>query len=105
VASKPAKPATVTKPEVRERVHLAPRWRVIIHNDDATPMDFVVSILTSVFRLERPAAFKVMLEAHTTGVAHVVTLALEEAETRVEKAHGLARAKGWPLTFTYEPNV
>ncbi len=97
------RPGIETKPETRERVELAPRYRVIIHNDDVTPMDFVVSILASVFRLALKESAGIMLEAHEKGVAHVVTLALEEAEVRVEKAHGLARAKRYPLTFTYEP--
>ena len=101
----PRKPSVETEPEVDQRVSLAPRWRVIIHNDDVTPMDFVVAILLGVFRLEGQRATKVMLEAHQTGVAHVITLALEEAEVRVERAHALARAKRWPLTFTYEPDA
>jgi ATP-dependent Clp protease adaptor protein ClpS len=99
------RPSTVTRPEVREKVELAPRWRVIIHNDDVTPMEFVVGILLGVFGLERVRATRVMLEAHTSGVAHVVTLALEEAEARVDKAHGLARVKRYPLTFSYEPDA
>jgi ATP-dependent Clp protease adaptor protein ClpS len=103
--AEPRKPAVETETQVRERVELAPRWRVIIHNDDVTPMDFVVAILLGVFRLELPRANSVMLEAHHTGVAHVITLALEEAEVRVERAHALARAKRWPLTFTYEPDA
>jgi ATP-dependent Clp protease adaptor protein ClpS len=99
------KPQPTATPEVDERVALAPRWRVIIHNDDVTPMPFVVAILLGVFRLGPPRAESVMLEAHHTGAAHVVTLALEEAEVRVEKAHALARAKRFPLTFTYEPDA
>jgi len=98
-------PRTTTRPEVREKTELAPRWRVIIHNDDVTPMDFVVGILLGIFALERVRATRVMLEAHTTGVAHVVTLALEEAEARVDKAHSLARTKRYPLTFSYEPDL
>jgi ATP-dependent Clp protease adaptor protein ClpS len=97
------KPRVETKPRTTERTELAPRYRVLIHNDDLTPMDFVVAILAGVFHLGAKDASRVMLEAHTSGVAHVVTLALEEAEVRVEKAHGLARAKRWPLTFSYEP--
>ncbi len=95
---------TETETQVDERTKIAPRWRVIIHNDDVTPMDFVVKVLMGVFRLGLGAADDVMLEAHHTGVAHVVTLPLEEAEVRVEKAHSLARTQRYPLTFTYEPD-
>jgi ATP-dependent Clp protease adaptor protein ClpS len=97
------RPDTGTETETEERTELARRWRVLIHNDDVTPMDFVVLVLVSVFRLRLGEADRVMLEAHQTGVAHVVSLPLEEAEVRVEKAHALARAKRFPLTFTYEP--
>ena len=99
------RPGIEVRPETKERTQLAPRWRVIIHNDDVTPMDFVVLVLLGVFRLERSRATRVMLEAHEKGVAHVATLALEEAEVRVEKAHGMARVKRYPLTFTYEPDA
>ena len=68
-------------------------------------MDFVVLVLVGVFKLELKHASRVMVEAHKSGVAHVITLALEEAEVRVEKAHGLARVKRYPLTFTYEPDA
>jgi len=94
---------TETETETREKTELARPWRVIVHNDDVTPMDFVVRILTGVFALAATRAARVMLEAHHQGVAHVATLPLEEAEARVEKAHALARASGYPLTFTYEP--
>ncbi|MBI3724399.1 ATP-dependent Clp protease adaptor ClpS [bacterium] len=95
----------VALPEVseQEETRLAPRYRVLVHNDDVTPMDFVVGILRSVFGLSVAQSVAVMLRAHTGSVAHVTTLALEEAEVRCEKAHGLARAKRYPLTFTYEP--
>jgi ATP-dependent Clp protease adapter protein ClpS len=45
----------------------------------------------------------VMLTAHFTGLAYVQTVGLEEAKYRVGQAHGLARANGYPLTFTIEP--
>jgi ATP-dependent Clp protease adaptor protein ClpS len=76
---------------------------VLIHNDDVTPMDFVTIILRQVFQLTAPQAEHVMLRAHYTGLAHVMTLPLEEAKYRVGRAHGLARAAGYPLTFSIEP--
>ena len=97
--------ATITEPKIDERVALAPPWRVVIHNDYVTPMEFVIAILVGVFRLEMLRAEEVMLEAHKTGAAHVVTLTLEEAEARVQKAHALARAARYPLTFTYESDA
>ena len=96
-------PGTATEVETVAREALAPRWRVLVHNDDVTPMDFVVRILVGVFALGGLQAGKVMLEAHFRGIALVAVYSLEEAEARVERAHGLARAARWPLTFTYEP--
>ncbi len=91
------------EPETREKTRLTPMYRVLIHNDDVTPMDFVVKILTEVFRLGTFQACRVMLEAHTSGVAHVVTEPLERAEFHVDQCRSLARPRGFPLTLTYEP--
>jgi len=75
---------------------------IFVHNDDVTPMDFVVIVLRQIFLLSLPEAERVMLRAHYTGLAYVQTVPLEEAKYRVGKAHSLARAAGYPLTFTIE---
>jgi ATP-dependent Clp protease adaptor protein ClpS len=79
-------------------------YRVIIRNDDVTPMEFVVVILQTFFDLDMDRAFAIMLEAHHEGHAHVVTLPYEEAKERVYGAHSAARAAGYPLTFYLEPD-
>ncbi len=79
--------------------------RVIIHNDDVTLYDFVILILRQVFGLAPFHAERVTLRAHLTGVAHVITLPVEEAKHRVGRAHGLARQAGFPLSFTIEPEA
>ncbi len=76
--------------------------KVIIHNDDVTPMDFVMMILFTLFNLSEELAEHIMLEAHTKGLALVVTLARPEAQRLVTKAHSIARKAGFPLTFTVE---
>src|SRR5688572_20045415 len=93
------------RPAAEKETRLTPMYRVLIHNDDVTPMDFVVKILTEVFRLDAFLAFKVMLEAHTSGVAHVVTEPLERAEFHVDQCRSLARPRGFPLTLSYEPEA
>jgi len=90
-----------TPPEAETQ--LDPPYRVLIHNDDFTPMDFVTRVLVSVFELSRMDATRIMLTAHLRGLAYVMTLPLEEAKYRVGKAHGIARAAGYPLTFSIEP--
>ena len=96
---------TVTEPIADSKPKLAPLYRVLIHNDDVTPMDFVVRVLMEVFRLEGPRAVEVMMEAHTRGVAHVVTEPLEQAEFHVDQTRSLSRARHYPLTFSIEPEA
>ena len=85
------------------QTELEPLYRVIIHNDDITPMDFVVNVLTSIFLLAQPDAEEVMLVAHTKGAAYVQTLPKTEAEKRINKAHFAAGLEGYPLHFSLEP--
>lgn len=75
---------------------------VIVHNDDVTPFDFVIAVLSAVFHISGRQAYNITLRAHVTGAAFVVTLALEEAKYRVSQAHGVARQAGYPLSFTIE---
>lgn len=82
---------------------LEPNYNVFIHNDDVTPMDFVVLVLQKFFQLNAAEAEQVMLTAHITGMAYVTTLPLAEAQKRVGKAHFAASLEGYPLTFTIEP--
>lgn len=89
--------------EWRVAESLGERARVLVHNDDFTPYDYVIMVLQTVFHLPRPEAEHVTYQAHTTGLAHVITLPVEEAKYRVGKAHSMARMAGYPLTFTIEP--
>jgi ATP-dependent Clp protease adaptor protein ClpS len=82
---------------------LEPLYRIIIHNDSVTPMDFVVDILTHIFFLGTPNAMDIMLKAHITGTAYVQTVSKSEAEKRITKAHSLADIEGYPLRFSMEP--
>lgn len=81
---------------------LEPLYRVIIHNDDVTPMDFVVHVLTSIFLLLQPDALEAMLAAHYMGAAYVQTLPKTEAQKRINKAHFAAGLEGYPLHFSME---
>ena len=81
-----------------------PLYRILIHNDDVTPIDFVMSVLRSVFKLSREIAEHVTLTAHFSGLALVGVKPRSEAEQLVRKAHMAARLEGYPLTFTIEPD-
>lgn len=82
---------------------LEPLFKVIIHNDDVTPMDFVVHILKTIFYLGNDRASEIMLTAHINGSAYVQTLARSEAQKRIDNAHAEANNAGYPLKFSMEP--
>lgn len=79
--------------------------RVLIHNDDVTPFDFVITVLKSVFRLSHEIAEHITLTAHLKGLALVVVRPKPEAERLVARAHMAARIEGFPLSFSLEPDV
>ena len=94
-------PKTVPVPDTD--TELEPMYRVIIHNDDLTPMDFVVAILERIFNIKGPGAVEIMLAAHYSGAAYVQSLPKAEAQKRVGKAHFAAGLEGYPLHFSIEP--
>jgi ATP-dependent Clp protease adaptor protein ClpS len=88
---------------VMDEEELERPYRVIIHNDDVTTFEFVITILVTVFELTFARATRIAYDAHKTGNAYVCTLSLEEAKSRVFKAQFAARRQGFPLTFSIEP--
>ena len=77
----------------------APRYRVMLHNDEFNSMEYVVeSLLKVVPSLTMPQAVDIMMQAHTSGVALVITCALEHAEFYCEGLRNLG------LTSTIEPD-
>lgn len=103
----PPEPDVIVRPtvtyEVMSREDLEKPYRVIVENDDVTPMEFVVMVLRLFFGLSNEGAMSVMLTAHYEGRALVTTLPFEEAQQRVYEAHHAAREEGFPLTFYLEP--
>ncbi|MBW4467301.1 MAG: ATP-dependent Clp protease adapter ClpS [Pegethrix bostrychoides GSE-TBD4-15B] len=88
---------TIQKPETIRK--LAPRYRVLLHNDAVNPMEHVVeSLIKTVPSLTIPQAVSIMMEAHTNGVALVITCAQEHAEFYCETL------KNHSLTSTIEPD-
>jgi ATP-dependent Clp protease adaptor protein ClpS len=93
----------LTSPDVRPKTALEPLYRVLIHNDDVTPYDYVIVVLATLFELSRELAEHITWVAHTRGVAPVVTRPRSEAQRLVNRAHFIARLDGFPLTFSLEP--
>ncbi|MFQ5612670.1 MAG: ATP-dependent Clp protease adaptor ClpS [Anaerolineae bacterium] len=100
----PVKPDVDIEFVVQDEAELDKPYRVIIHNDDVTPFDFVIAVLVEIFHLSLDKAYDITYEAHTQGNAYVMTLSLEEAKRRVFKAQYTARSQGYPLTFSIEPD-
>ena len=88
--------------ESREKVEEPPLYKVLLHNDDFTTMEFVVWVLESIYNMPEEQAIQVMLNVHLrgTGVAGIYTY--EVAETKVEKTTALAREHEYPLLVTME---
>ncbi|MFP4130576.1 MAG: ATP-dependent Clp protease adapter ClpS [Thiohalospira sp.] len=79
-----------------------PMYKVLIHNDDYTPMDFVVHILEKFFGMGREKATQVMLQVHTRGVGVAGVYTREVAETKVAQVNDYAREHDHPLKCTME---
>lgn len=107
---------TISAPQVRQTALPAPgydvatieraipeqRWFVLVHNDEVTPFDYVMRILTGIFLLSEEIAEHVAQTAHDEGLAVVVIRPRSEAERLVKLARARARLDGFPLTFTIE---
>ena len=81
-----------------------PLYRVILLNDDYTPMEFVVRVLEKIFGLDRSTATRIMLEVHTKGKGVCGVYTYEIAETKVAQVTGLAQQYQHPLLCTMEEN-
>ena len=88
--------------EARPKVKQPPLYRVVLINDDYTPMEFVVEVLESIFGMERTRATQVMLEVHTKGKGVCGVYNYEIAETKVAQVMGLAKQHQHPLLCTME---
>lgn len=79
-----------------------PMYKVILHNDDYTTMDFVVEILMSVFGKSFEIATQIMLNVHEQGRGMCGIYTRDVAETKVNTVHNLAREREFPLKSTIE---
>ena len=89
--------------EAKPRLKKPRMFRVLLVNDDYTPMEFVVMVLQRVFKLPHDQAVQVMLKVHSEGAGVCGVFRAEVAETRVREVLGLARENEHPLQCTMEP--
>jgi ATP-dependent Clp protease adaptor protein ClpS len=95
---------TEVKAKVQSNIDIeeVPQFYVIMHNDDKTPMDFVIDILHTIFKHEQQLAIDLTMKIHEEGNAIVGMYNQEIAEQKVEDTTQLARSNGFPLTLTIE---
>lgn len=91
--------AEVISEERLDEPHL---YRVLMHNDDFTTMDFVVDILCRVFNKDPEEAHEIMMRVHTSGIGLCGIYPRELAETRINRVHQAAYRAGFPLKCTME---
>ncbi|WP_323043124.1 ATP-dependent Clp protease adapter ClpS [Gemmobacter sp.] len=92
--------SVVTK--TRPKTQRPPMYKVLLLNDDYTPMEFVVHVLERFFGLSHAQAFEIMLTVHKKGVAVVGVFSFEVAETKVAQVMDFARRHQHPLQCTME---
>ena len=88
--------------ESKPKLKQPPLYRVILNNDDYTPMDFVVHILEIFFSMDRENATRIMLEVHTRGRGICGIFTHEIAETKVAQVNSYSREHQHPLLCTME---
>ncbi len=93
----PPAPDLADLPDSDEEVREPPRYEVLMHNDHYTTMDFVVSILESIFYKPPSEATRIMLAIHRHGAGRCGVYTREVAEMKVEQVHRLARKNEFPL--------
>lgn len=86
----------------RDRLAEPERYRVIMHNDDYTSMEFVVGILQAVFHKNPEDAHTVMMAVHRQGVGQCGIYTREIAEAKISRVHRDARQAGFPLRCSME---
>ena len=102
MAAKAASPQGETGTISKETVQEPPMYRVLLHNDDYTTMEFVIMILERVFDKDIEEATRIMLNVHHEGVGLAGQYTKEIAETKVITVHRLAKKSQFPLRCSLE---
>jgi ATP-dependent Clp protease adaptor protein ClpS len=102
MSDKPQQPGGEVLERTRTVVKHPKLFRVILHNDDYTTMEFVVQILETVFNKGPAEAFRIMMQVHTQDRGVCGVYPFEIAETKLTTVHDLARKNGFPLRGSME---
>ena len=100
-------PSATKDPTIRdkqdEKTKEPSKYKVIFHNDDFTSMEFVVSVLVSIFRHSEVSAYEIMMSVHKTGKGVAGVFTREVAETKASQTIQLAKKNDFPLEVSIEP--
>jgi ATP-dependent Clp protease adaptor protein ClpS len=88
--------------KIKQKIHEPKRWKVLLLNDETTPMDFVVGILTDIFKHTQETAKGITIEVHNTGSGVAGVYSFEIAEAKAVESTQLARSNGFPLQIKME---
>lgn len=102
MSSSENKPGLEWDTSLEEELTEPPLFKVLLHNDDYTTMEFVVRILKIVFNKDESEAMRIMLSVHESGSGVCGIYPGEIAETKVNLVHTLARREGYPLKSSME---
>jgi ATP-dependent Clp protease adaptor protein ClpS len=89
--------------EKKEKVKVPRLFKVLLHNDDYTTMEFVVFVLKKVFFKNDTEATHIMLNVHKKGVGVAGVFSYEVAEMKVSRVHSFAESNSHPLKCSLEP--
>jgi len=92
----------VERTETKKKVERPRRYKVLLHNDDYTTMEFVVMVLQDVFHKTAADATQIMLHVHRNGIGVAGVYTYEVAETKVAIVEAMARQHEFPLKCTME---
>ena len=88
--------------EAKPKLKKPPMYKVLILNDDYTPMEFVVQVLETFFGMDREKATRIMLHVHTRGMGVCGVFTKDVAETKVTQVNDFSRSNQHPLMCTME---
>ena len=88
--------------KIKQKVEEPHRWKVILLNDDYTPMEFVIGILTEIFKHSQETAKTITMQIHSEGSGIAGVYSFEIAEVKAVEATNLARGNGFPLQIKME---
>jgi ATP-dependent Clp protease adaptor protein ClpS len=96
-------PEVITRTRTEKKLKQPPLFKVLLHNDDYTTMEFVVEILESVFNKAPAEAYRIMMAVHNQGQGLCGVYPFDVAETKIATVVDLARGNGFPLRASMEP--